>query len=295
MSRAKSTADDRTTANTTAMKRESAAETKRHVCHVLTFLADARAPEFVKTAIREAIAEAARRADVTINFSMPTTRLQRQLYYIFRSWPPEFNLTATGYTSTAETHHTPAGSPPQIARGADATPRGKGKLNPLPILSKCEVTAGWMRAAWGDALRDLGLREGDDVVIATTEPEALKVGQQVLVYDQIRGKFAGAGRFQSADATGVTIKESDTNWIYSREGKNASRYTFHRIIEVKPNACPSPNQKRINELRYKLDHLDDRGDAWANTTERFRLESELFELENASTSAAEEWPDVIGA
>jgi hypothetical protein len=62
--------------------------------------------------------------------------------------------------------------------------------------------------------------------------------------------------------------------------------------DAPPAAKPNPNQKRIDELRRRVEGLN-RGDSddILNCTERYRLEKQIYDLEHPEPEPADDWPD----
>lgn len=130
MSRAKSTANGTTDATATnqTQPRETAAQTRARVEAVVRFLESDTAPQFIVTAIRQVITAAADDARATINFDGPALHLRRDLYRVFRSFLPNFELRATGYANPCE-----ASEPPESERRVrvPSEPPGDDQLSRL--------------------------------------------------------------------------------------------------------------------------------------------------------------------
>jgi hypothetical protein len=73
------------------------------------------------------------------------------------------------------------------------------------------------------------------------------------------------------------------------EGGHSKAEILRRVRKLIKN---SPTDARIEELRERLRNLRDEGEAW-NESGVFQLEREIYDLEHADTTPADEWPDVI--
>jgi hypothetical protein len=171
-----------------------------------------------------------------------------------------------------------------------ATGRTGRKFDPLPPYVIQEVDSEWLDINWGggDRLRDLGLLVGDDLVLRETQLENLKPGHRVIVHDNYKAGIVGAGRFVRAGVSQVDIKVLGATFHYRR----SKRFTYFRVEEVRPNARMVRAREQADRLLARLSRL---GNDITDSTERFKIERELYDLIRETDGAAEEWPEVIGA
>lgn len=154
---------------------------------------------------------------------------------------------------------------------------------------------GWNRET------SFGLHQGDEIEYVEAKPEELRKGDFIGIYNMKERSWNGVGYFEGADALSFDVMNSDGSCEFSLH----NGYVIHLILSVKHAEHFERPKKgaetailngstaaKISRLKKRLDRL---GDDITDSTERFKIEREIYELEREAAVDDGEWPDTIDA
>jgi hypothetical protein len=157
---------------------------------------------------------------------------------------------------------------------------------------RCILGKGWDRET------SFGLHRGDTIEYVEATPEELRRGDFIAVFDTKSGMFEGNGYFEGADALAFDVQKHDGSWEYPRQG-DFKIYLLLSVTRIEHFTRPQKGADasalldgqtaaKVGRLKSRLDHL---GDDITDSTQRFKIEREIYNLEREA--AAAEWPEVI--
>jgi hypothetical protein len=151
--------------------------------------------------------------------------------------------------------------------------------------------SGWHRET------SFGLHRGDQIEYVEAKPEELRRGDFTGILDPETKMWVGVGYFEDADALNFNVMMPDGSREFSRQhgyetflilaARHGERFKRPKKGEISNN-LDGATAAKVSQLKSRLDDL---GDDITDSTERFKIEKELYDLEREAT--LDEWPDVI--
>jgi len=131
-----------------------------------------------------------------------------------------------------------------------------------------------------------GVHKGDVLTVEATKD--VKPGQLILIEDDEDESRRYFHRVCCTNGESVRVT-NDTNKPHD---ENLS-LIIGKVVDISHEDC---NHAKIKTLRAQIAKLQSDTDAWANTTQIYELEKEIYALENPPEEVEEdetEWPEVI--
>ncbi len=162
---------------------------------------------------------------------------------------------------------------------------------PKPYRTRCAVR--------GNGFLSLGIHDGDYIMMEKVSLKDLQPGTLIHVLNTKKGKWDGLGYFESTDDKEFHATQADGrifDYLHSPAWQIFHVVSVNRTIPIPQRQSDEQGQpmtereSKLNDLRAKLQNI---GDDITDSTQRFKLEREIYELEREAR--ADEWPEVINA
>jgi hypothetical protein len=135
-----------------------------------------------------------------------------------------------------------------------------------------------------------GIHRGDTLMVKHTQD--VKIGQLILEKDEQAASGISFSRVSNIQGDTLTTA-GDVDLQTSARGSIHRSRVIGYVVEIKHEDC---RVAKIKALRERLERLGKEDDQIIRCSERFRIETEIYNLEHplAEEETSEEWPEVIG-